>query len=51
MEVKLLMRALGGPYKRAMAPKGPPIGPPRGPKWLKMIIQVKKLKKISKIMN
>jgi len=27
MEVKLLMGALEGPHKGAMAPKGPPRGP------------------------
>ena len=47
MEVKLLMGALGGPREKASAPKGPP----RGPKWLKITIKVKKLKKINRIIN
>ena len=44
-EVKLLKGALGAPHKRARATKGPPISPPRGPKWLKMTKEVNKIEK------
>ena len=40
LDVKLPIRALGGPYELPGAPKGPP----RGPKSLKMTISVKKSK-------
>ena len=44
MEVKLLIGALRSSPEIASAPKNPQI-PPRRPKWLKMTIDVKKLKK------
>ena len=47
LEAKLLIRALGGPHELPGAPKGPP----RGPKWPKIIITVKKLKKHNRINN
>ena len=47
MEVKLLIGALGDPHELL----GGPIGPPRGPRWLKMTKKVKKSKKHVKINN
>ena len=50
LEVKLLIGALGGPYK-LLAPLKAPQRPPRGQKWLKMTIKVKKLKNHNRINN
>ena len=47
LEVKLFIGTLGGPHELPGAPKGPP----RGPKWPKMTITVKKLKKHNRINN
>ncbi len=41
MEVKLLMGALRATTRELRSQK-PPNGPPRGPKWLKMTVEVKK---------
>ena len=41
MELKLLIGALAGPYKRASAPKGPP--------QPKMAINIKKIEKMNRI--
>ena len=50
MEVKLLIGALGGPHESHASPKGSP-GAPRGQKWLKMTIKVKKLENHNRINN